>query len=366
LVLDAIKVVRVRSTRIARRPPRFNPKKVTKSWVKSLMALYTNGSSFLTEAEYTAMAKAAVTIQTAEGALAKLTLPESSAITIIGDTHGQYDDVVTILEAVGLPSTKNVVLFNGDIVDRGPKQIQLLSLVLALKLAFPGSVHVVRGNHETRTMNQFTERGFAEVVQQRFTETLWNNFCDYFDELPVMALVSNSLVCVHGGLPQHVASGFHLSTLEHMGKVRSPDLAESEAADMYNELMWNDSSPENGFSPNQRGPDVKSFGPDVTLKFLKENDLSLVVRSHDVRHEGFEVEHDSRLVTVFSAPAYCGMANKAAFLRFAAQDMADGTAVKDDNIFQFEARPLMTAKKVSVLRRRVRAFDKKHGVQRSS
>ena len=60
-----------------------------------------------------------------------------------------------------------------------------------------------------------------------------------------------------------------------------------------------------------------AFGPDVTKSFLRENGLQLLVRSHEVRDEGYDVMHDGYCITVFSAPNYCDqMGNKGAFIRF--------------------------------------------------
>lgn len=49
-----------------------------------------------------------------------------------------------------------------------------------------------------------------------------------------------------------------------------------------------------------------SSGPDITKAFLERNRLQLVVRSHEVVMGGYEIMHDGNLVTVFSAPNYCG------------------------------------------------------------
>jgi serine/threonine-protein phosphatase 5 len=74
-------------------------------------------------------------------------------------------------------------------------------------------------------------------------------------------------------------------------------------------------------------------GPDVTRKFLDNNSLELIVRSHEVKEEGYEVEHNGRLITVFSAPNYCDqMGNKGAFVRFNGDDMVP-------HFTQFEAVP---------------------------
>jgi serine/threonine-protein phosphatase 5 len=70
------------------------------------------------------------------------------------------------------------------------------------------------------------------------------------------------------------------------------------------ELLWSDPQPVMGRAQSKRGVGM-SFGPDVTKRFLEQNKLSLLVRSHEVKMEGYEVEHDRKLITIFSAPNYC-------------------------------------------------------------
>ena len=48
------------------------------------------------------------------------------------------------------------------------------------------------------------------------------------------------------------------------------------------------------------------FGPDVVTEFLLEHDLDLIVRAHQVVEDGYEFFAGRRLVTLFSAPNYCG------------------------------------------------------------
>jgi hypothetical protein len=53
------------------------------------------------------------------------------------------------------------------------------------------------------------------------------------------------------------------------------------------------------------------FGPDVTQNFLNTNGMDYIVRSHEVKDEGYELAHDGKCITVFSAPNYCdSMGNK--------------------------------------------------------
>jgi len=69
------------------------------------------------------------------------------------------------------------------------------------------------------------------------------------------------------------------------------------------ELLWSDPQPQNGRAPSKRGVGIQ-FGPDVTLKFIEKNNLDYVIRSHEVKPEGYEVAHDGKCITVFSAPNY--------------------------------------------------------------
>lgn len=72
-----------------------------------------------------------------------------------------------------------------------------------------------------------------------------------------------------------------------------------------------------GFGSSYRGGGCFCFGPDVTEKFLARNNLSVLIRSHEMQSKGFDRCHNDKCVTVFSAPNYCGeMGNDAALVRF--------------------------------------------------
>ena len=70
------------------------------------------------------------------------------------------------------------------------------------------------------------------------------------------------------------------------------------------DLLWADPKHMPGRAPSKRGVSCM-FGPDVTKRFLDDNGLKLLVRSHEVKPEGYEIMHDGRCITVFSAPNYC-------------------------------------------------------------
>lgn len=57
------------------------------------------------------------------------------------------------------------------------------------------------------------------------------------------------------------------------------------------DLLWADPSDSNGRSPSKRGISI-GFGADITKDFLKRNNLELLVRSHEMKDEGYEEGHD--------------------------------------------------------------------------
>ncbi|KAL0301392.1 UNVERIFIED_CONTAM: Serine/threonine-protein phosphatase 5 [Sesamum radiatum] len=116
------------------------------------------------------------------------------------------------------------------------------------------------------------------------------------------------------------------------------------------ELLWSDPQPQLGRGPSKRGVGL-SFGADVTKRFLQDNNLDLVVRSHEVKDEGYEIEHDGKLITVFSAPNYCDqMGNKGAFIRFEAPDLKP-------NIVTFSAVPHPDVKPMAYANNFLRLFS---------
>ena len=69
------------------------------------------------------------------------------------------------------------------------------------------------------------------------------------------------------------------------------------------ELLWSDPMPSYGRAPSKRGVGIQ-FGPDVTKNFLKKTGLDYIIRSHEVKNDGYEISHDGQCITVFSAPNY--------------------------------------------------------------
>jgi len=238
--------------------------------------------------------------------------PAGHEITVCGDVHGQYYDVLNIFELNGLPSPTNPYLFNGDFVDRGSFSLEVILTFFCLKLLYPDHMHLTRGNHESLSMNQ--SYGFRGEVIKKVDETAFDLFSECFNYLPLAYVLNKKVLVVHGGLFSE--DGVKLSDIKAINRNQQPP-----EKGLMCELMWSDPQPHNGRAPSKRGVGL-AFGPDVTKRFLDDNKLDMVVRSHEVKEEGYHVEADGRLVTIFSAPNYCdSMGNKGAFIRFQAPEM---------------------------------------------
>uniref|UniRef100_A0A452FZ53 Serine/threonine-protein phosphatase n=1 Tax=Capra hircus TaxID=9925 RepID=A0A452FZ53_CAPHI len=233
-------------------------------------------------------------------------------ITVCGDTHGQFYDLLNIFELNGLPSETNPYIFNGDFVDRGSFSVEVILTLFGFKLLYPDHFHLLRGNHETDNMNQIY--GFEGEVKAKYTAQMYELFSEVFEWLPLAQCINGKVLIMHGGLFSE--DGVTLDDIRKIERSRQPP----DSGPMC-DLLWSDPQPQNGRSVSKRGVSCQ-FGPDVTKAFLEENKLDYIIRSHEVKAEGYEVAHGGRCVTVFSAPNYCDqMGNKAAYIHLRGSDL---------------------------------------------
>eukprot|EP00250_Pteridium_aquilinum_P016465 c23114_g1_i1 orf=356-1324(+) len=216
-------------------------------------------------------------------------------IKICGDIHGQYTDLLRLFEYGGFPPQANY-LFLGDYVDRGKQSLETICLLLAYKIKYPENFFLLRGNHECASINRIY--GFYDECKRRFNVRIWKTFTECFNCLPVAALIDEKILCMHGGLSPDLKN---LDQVRNIG--RPTDVPE---AGLLCDLLWSD--PERdifGWGDNDRGVS-HTFGTDKVVEFLRVHDLDLICRAHQVVEEGYEFFADRALVTIFSAPNYCG------------------------------------------------------------
>jgi len=216
-------------------------------------------------------------------------------LKICGDTHGQYSDLLRLFEYGGFPPEANY-LFLGDYVDRGKQSLETICLLLVYKVKYPDNFFLLRGNHECASINRIY--GFYDECKRRYSIRLWKTFTDCFNCLPVSAVCDDKILCMHGGLSPE------LSNLDQIKRVVRPtDIPDTG---LLCDLLWSDPEKEiSGWGENDRGVSF-TFGPDVVDGFLRKHGLDLVCRAHQVVEDGYEFFARRSLVTLFSAPNYCG------------------------------------------------------------
>ena len=216
-------------------------------------------------------------------------------IKICGDIHGQYFDLLRLFEYGGYPPDANY-LFLGDYVDRGKQSLETVCLLLAYKIKYPENFFLLRGNHECASINRIY--GFYDECKRRYSIKLWKTFTDCFNCLPICALIDDKILCMHGGLSPE------LSNLEQIVRIMRP--VDVPDTGLLCDLLWSD--PEKGirgWGDNERGVSF-TFGAEIVDNFLRKHDIDLICRAHQVVEDGYEFFAKRQLVTIFSAPNYCG------------------------------------------------------------
>ncbi|KAG4911141.1 hypothetical protein JHK87_057257 [Glycine soja] len=217
------------------------------------------------------------------------------SLIVLGDVHGQYSDLLRLFEYGGLPPEANY-LFLGDYVDRGKQSLETICLLLAYKIKYPENFFLLRGNHECASINRIY--GFYDECKRRFNVRLWKTFTECFNCLPVAALIDEKILCMHGGLSPDLLNLDQIRNLQRPTDV--PDTG------LLCDLLWSDPSKEvQGWGMNDRGVSY-TFGADKVSEFLQKHDLDLICRAHQVVEDGYEFFANRQLVTIFSAPNYCG------------------------------------------------------------
>ncbi|NXO66552.1 PPE1 phosphatase, partial [Phainopepla nitens] len=231
----------------------------------------------------------------------------SKEITVCGDLHGNLDDLLLIFYKNGLPSEQNPYVFNGDFVDRGKNSMEILIILFAFLLIYPNDLHLNRGNHEDYIMN--LRYGFTKEVSKKYKDHWKQILCllrDVFSWLPLATIIDSKVLILHGGISDTTDLDF-LNALER-NKVRNHIHVRVILFSFKNfvilDILWSDPRSQNGCTPNKCRGGGCYFGPDVTAKLFKRYNLKMLIRSHEFKPEGYEISHDGKVITIFSASNY--------------------------------------------------------------
>ncbi|RCH89992.1 3',5'-cyclic-nucleotide phosphodiesterase (PDEase) (3':5'-CNP) [Rhizopus azygosporus] len=239
-------------------------------------------------------------------------------ITICGDIHGQYYDLLKLFEIGGDPADTRY-LFLGDYVDRGYFSIECVLYLWSFKMWYPKSFYLLRGNHECRHLTEYFT--FKLECETKYSKEIYDAAMECFDSLPLAAVVNDQFLCVHGGLSPELKT---LADIENINRFR-----ETPTSGIMCDLVWAD--PYEDFdeeeSPKFEHNHIRGcsyfFSYRAVCNFLDKNKLLSVIRAHEAQANGYRMYRKSKtsgfpsLMTIFSAPNYIDVYNnKAAILRY--------------------------------------------------
>ncbi|KAM3524225.1 hypothetical protein MY4038_007837 [Beauveria bassiana] len=240
-------------------------------------------------------------------------------VTICGDVHGQFYDLVKLFEVGGDPATTQY-LFLGDYVDRGYFSIECVFYLWSLKIHYPSTFFLLRGNHECRHLTTYFS--FKQECEHKYSSTIYDACIKSFCNLPLAATVNKQFLCIHGGLSPELQT---LDDLRKLNRFREPP-----TQGLMCDLLWADPAEDFGEETSVeffRHNDVRGCSYFYTYHavgaFLRRNNLLSVIRAHEAQDAGYRMYRTSQntgfpsVITLFSAPNYIDMYNnKAAVLKY--------------------------------------------------
>ena len=246
-------------------------------------------------------------------------------VSVCGDIHGQFYDLLTIFDTLGGPPGKTQYLFLGDYVDRGNFSTEVTLLLYAYKLRYPTRVWLLRGNHECRHLTTYFN--FRDECLHKYDEDIYELFLKSFDCLPLAAVVAGQFLCVHGGLSPSLRT---IEDIKLLDRFREPPQRGAMC-----DLLWSDPMEDDEeqlckhalFLHNDMRGCSFVFSHTATVQFLADNGLSSVIRGHEAQDEGFrmyrkvEATGMPSTMCVFSAPNYCNFDNRAAILQISGKQL---------------------------------------------
>ncbi|KAF8539253.1 Metallo-dependent phosphatase-like protein [Trichophaea hybrida] len=279
---------------------------MTKEFVEDMIQRFKDGKKLPKKYAFQIVLMAKAIFMT-EPTMPEVKIEEGQTLTVCGDTHGQYFDLLEIFNRNGYPTESHMYLFNGDFVDRGSWSTEIALLLFTYKCLYPKSFFLNRGNHETDDMNRVY--GFEGECKAKYSERMFKLFSEAFSALPLATLIGGKYLVLHGGLFSD--DKITLKDIRDYDRHRQRQPGQEG---LMMEMLWTDPQSLPGRGPSKRGVGLM-FGPDVTKRFCENNGLEAIIRSHEVRMGGYEVEHDGRCITVFSAPNYVDSSgNKGAYI----------------------------------------------------
>ena len=234
----------------------------------------------------------------------QLLIDVPSGLHVVGDIHGNIDDLLRIFNEIGYPPEQKYV-FLGDYEDRGKFGLEVVILLFALKVKFPQHIFMIRGNHEILHVSQ--NYGFHSECEMKYSSTLFYHIHQVFNKLPFVALIAKRIICVHGGIGPELQKIKTLRT-----QIKCSDITENS---LLTNIVWSDPRElDKEFTPSDRGVGYY-YNSKALTKFLRNNNLDLLIRSHELCNGyNFPYQDTEQCITVFSNTDYVGRKNDASII----------------------------------------------------
>jgi len=223
--------------------------------------------------------------------------PSGNAV-IVGDLHGDLESLVHILQESNIIQRmedfqSTHLIFLGDYGDRGNFSPEVIQTVLKLKLLFPSQVVLMRGNHESPKDILAYPHDLSDQLQNKFGEgwiETYERTFELYKYLCNAVLVEDRYLMVHGGPSEQALTIADLANAYR----------EHPRTKVLEDILWSDPSDSiEGVNPSPRGAG-KLFGKDVTTKVLDAFNVHILIRGHESCDNGFRIDHDGRVLTIFS------------------------------------------------------------------
>lgn len=115
--------------------------------------------------------------------------------------------------------------------------------------------------------------------KRRYSIKLWKIFTECFNTMPIVAVIDEKIICMHGGLSPD------FNKISKVLQITRP--TEIPEAGLLCDLLWSDPAKDvQGWAESERGVSYL-FGNDVVSQFLKQNNLDLICRAHQVVEDGY-------------------------------------------------------------------------------